>query len=497
MFRDPQRPHNLRLLEGDGLSFDSMRVKCSCQGESHRGTSMDGIFSGPLEFMDSSNGNQLKLFRCPGSRPWLGYMNSGCRCSTRVVQRGATSLHQPVTTTFVSIPEITNDIHKDAERYLESFKRSWIREQLRGNKPDVWQHANDHYVLEMLGFGFPPHHPKASVIQILVNHATSGNAANPAPQTMSERKDQEFQMLCMAQGSAKLDFQTAEAFGSGVLHEGIEKAMFVRRLREVTALQGFRREVPSSFQTTPQNPINAPANPGPENQQDKSDYTGLYLDNGHINANGSKSWLPAINLFGEGIFIQLSEPVLNNLVQDSRIMQRIGRLTNRLSALERQKGYASRFSTTWDLSPFLGNDKLMARLLVAHTASHLLIRELTLECGYSSASLKERIYASSESFGLLIYSTTPGADGTRGGLVRMAEIDRFRPIFQNAMEKARWCSSDPICGTTNGQGTESLNLGGCHGCSLIPETSCELRNQFLDRCLIAKTLSAGCPGFFG
>ena len=212
--------------------------------------------------------------------------------------------------------------------------------------------------------------------------------------------------------------------------------------------------------------------------------------------NGRPLWLPAINLFGEGIFIQLSGDLPNKLVQETGILDRIGTLTSRLAGLEAEKGYASRFSTTWDLSPFLGDPILMARLLVAHTLCHLLIRELTLECGYSSASLKERIYASPNSFGFLIYSTTPGADGTRGGLVRMAAIDRFRPIFQNAIEKARWCSSDPICGTTNGQGTESLNLGACHGCALIPETSCELRNQFLDRCLITKSLSAGVLGFF-
>jgi hypothetical protein len=37
----------------------------------------------------------------------------------------------------------------------------------------------------------------------------------------------------------------------------------------------------------------------------------------------------------------------------------------------------------------------------------------------------------------------------------------------------------------------------CHGCLLIPETSCENRNDFLDRALIVPTLNNDACAFFG
>ena len=146
--------------------------------------------------------------------------------------------------------------------------------------------------------------------------------------------------------------------------------------------------------------------------------------------------------------------------------------------------------------PELHDPAAMARLLVTHTTCHLLMRELTLECGYSSSSLKERLYFDKDCFGFLIYASTPGADGTRGGLVRMGEKSRLKPIFESCLEKARWCSSDPICATCHAQGADSLNMAGCHACALLPETSCELRNQFLDRCIVVKSEAGGLPGFF-
>ena len=84
----------------------------------------------------------------------------------------------------------------------------------------------------------------------------------------------------------------------------------------------------------------------------------------------------------------------------------------------------------------------------------------------------------------MIYTSTPGADGTRGGLVRMGERTRLQPIVESAIENARWCSADPICCTSLGQGADGMNLAACHGCALVPETSCELHNKILDRAML-------------
>ncbi|MFC6519803.1 Zn-binding domain-containing protein [Undibacterium arcticum] len=122
-----------------------------------------------------------------------------------------------------------------------------------------------------------------------------------------------------------------------------------------------------------------------------------------------------------------------------------------------------------------------------HTFAHALIRQLTLECGYSSASLRERLYVSEGEqgmAGLLIYTATPDSDGTLGGLQRQAMPDLLGPAVEGAIRSAQWCSSDPLC--INGEMTapESHSLASCHSCTMVPETSCEMHNRFLDRALL-------------
>jgi hypothetical protein len=51
----------------------------------------------------------------------------------------------------------------------------------------------------------------------------------------------------------------------------------------------------------------------------------------------------------------------------------------------------------------------------------------------------------------------------------------------DAIEQGRWCSADPVCSETAGQGLGGLNRAACHACTLVPETSCVLANSLLDR----------------
>jgi hypothetical protein len=140
--------------------------------------------------------------------------------------------------------------------------------------------------------------------------------------------------------------------------------------------------------------------------------------------------------------------------------------------------------------------------LLIHTLGHLLINELIYTCGYSSASLRERLYVSEtagrEMAGLLVYTAAGDSEGTMGGLVRMAKPENFLPVMRNAIGDARWCSTDPVCmdAGEKGQGPDSCNLAACHGCALLPETSCEEFNRFLDRGLVIGTFSAPSLGYF-
>ena len=150
----------------------------------------------------------------------------------------------------------------------------------------------------------------------------------------------------------------------------------------------------------------------------------------------------------------------------------------------------------------LENRTLSPRFVLLHTLGHLLINKLVFECGYSSASLRERLYVSTTPgramAGLLIYTAAGDSEGTMGGLVRMARPDNVRAVFASALNDARWCSTDPVCmdAGEKGHGPESCNLAACHGCALIPETSCEEFNRFLDRGLVIGTFERPDLGYF-
>jgi hypothetical protein len=131
------------------------------------------------------------------------------------------------------------------------------------------------------------------------------------------------------------------------------------------------------------------------------------------------------------------------------------------------------------------------------------MNQLTFDCGYSSAALRERLYASSREgrneAGLLIYTAAGDAEGTMGGLVRMGKPGYLEEVLDTALAGARWCASDPVCmeiGSTSGQGPDSCNLAACHSCCLVPETACEEFNRFLDRGLLVGTIDEPDLGFF-
>ena len=68
-----------------------------------------------------------------------------------------------------------------------------------------------------------------------------------------------------------------------------------------------------------------------------------------------------------------------------------------------------------------------------------------------------------------------------------------------ALRAAELCSNDPVCAEhVPGESMEERWLHGaaCHGCTLIAETSCEMRNEYLDRALVVPTLDAADAAFF-
>ena len=136
--------------------------------------------------------------------------------------------------------------------------------------------------------------------------------------------------------------------------------------------------------------------------------------------------------------------------------------------------------------------------VLLHSLSHALMSEIALDCGYPASSLKERIYALPsrqnpgvyDRCGILIYTATPGAQGTLGGLV--ATAPRFARLLKGALARLAICSNDPVCADhepDDRSGDRSTHGAACHSCLLISETSCERRNLFLDRDLLVRTMS--------
>jgi hypothetical protein len=239
-----------------------------------------------------------------------------------------------------------------------------------------------------------------------------------------------------------------EMFGSddkpSVLGDLFDGVFLVERLREVRVFVGFSRVKTDGELVHP-----------------------------HLGAK-HPSWYPAIEVFGEGIFLQFSEDAMRRWETAQRV------------ALEqRMEVFAA---TMNDDDPFLkrfaARAPVVGRFVLVHTFAHMMIRQLCYECGYSSASLRERLYVFPDRAGVLIYTADGDSEGSLGGLVRQGRSDRLEKTVFAALERAAWCSNDPICSEMPPHGPGKSNRAACHACVLESETSCSEMNALLDRELV-------------
>ena len=141
--------------------------------------------------------------------------------------------------------------------------------------------------------------------------------------------------------------------------------------------------------------------------------------------------------------------------------------------------------------------------VLLHTFAHLFIREISNICGYRAASIREKIYSEMDDkneikmCGVLIYVSSSDCDSSLGGLISVADDEEmFERIMDCMLERASWCSGDPLCISATKQGYKNLNYAACHDCTLLPETSCECFNCFLDRAAIVGLPDNPDLGFF-
>jgi hypothetical protein len=197
-------------------------------------------------------------------------------------------------------------------------------------------------------------------------------------------------------------------------------------------------------------------------------------------ARSAPSWVPASEVRGEGIFLRLPEALLCDW--ESRVAGSAALLAHEQAyARFRTNRYSDRLKGSFDPTAHWPG----ARYLALHTLSHLMVRTIALECGYSSASLSERVYAGTDDdprSGILIYTAVPDAEGTLGGLVSLAEQRDLTRLFRRALRDAMRCSSDPLCAERLPPApADFLHGAACHVCLFVSETTCERGNRFLDR----------------
>jgi hypothetical protein len=248
----------------------------------------------------------------------------------------------------------------------------------------------------------------------------------------------------------QIEFEVSTIPVPAKIDDHIQKLVAANRLREVRVLKAFTR-------------LHQPGEDGHE--------APIFSE--------SPSWLPAVEIRGEGIFVELSTDRLLAWEQDAGVVERTTELLTRTTAENRPS-----------------ESEPASRMILLHTLGHLLMSELALECGYSQASIRERIYSSAEMAGVLVYTGSPDSEGTLGGLVRQAQGNRFAEVLLGALNRASWCSGDPLCMDGTATLSDSLNMAACHACALSPETSCTEFNRYLDRALVVGLPGKSGVGFF-
>jgi hypothetical protein len=198
--------------------------------------------------------------------------------------------------------------------------------------------------------------------------------------------------------------------------------------------------------------------------------------------------LPAIKVYGEGVFLELN-------------MDAIIKWEKSVCTLRPELKHLVDHYNTTRVARLLPFRNITPKFMLLHTLAHALINQLSFDCGYGSAALRERLYCdldnpSQPMQGFLIYTSSGDSEGTMGGLVRQGKPGRLEVTLLRAIKQSAWCSSDPVCIESKGQGPDNSNLAACHGCCLLPETSCEEGNRLLDRALLVGTPEETKLGFF-
>jgi len=305
--------------------------------------------------------------------------DAGCAEQPRAVLLGATNSWFPITLSALAIPvagDALSQLVRDGWNYFAELQ----------SEAEV---ALIVRTLKQTGMlvGIDKHTPKA--IWEVVQATRNGNV--DAGVTQADIKGPEWEVLTASVPPSDWPhFMGKVVPAPRAFETRISSVLLLERLREVNALLGFTR-------------VEAPEESADPNE--RAARAALCVT--------APAWVPATEVHGEGIFVRLSENAVQAWEQTASVKAREAKLR------EGHRGWR----TSRRLDPteeFPG-----VRYAMLHTLSHLVIRELALECGYNAASIRERIYADVEGdepqAGILIYSASAYSDCTLGGLVELGK----------------------------------------------------------------------------
>lgn len=383
--------------------------------------------------------------KCTGRHPFRPLLRSE-RCQEKVIpsQRGASNVYFPVIRSAISIPPWTDPLYNLIDEHLKKIES--YREDYGDDGVDkvYIRHFADKYSREEFY-----------------------NALARREQNIKEFveiKRMEYQAITHhndpAYESNKKHFKAEEEVVPSSLKAYFSRIIKITRLRDVMVLLGFTR-------------VDAP---DPDADADEQ------VNIVRLNKTRHDSWLPAVEVNGEGVFIEFNKDAISAWLSKTSIAK--------LSTL--YKTCYREYCATRKWTNITDRD---AKYVLLHTFSHLLVKEMSLKSGYSSSAIKERIYANDDMSGILLYTGSSDKEGSLGGLVDLGSINKLLPIIKTAFENALICSNDPEC-LFNIPTAERANGAACHACCMISETSCENGNRLLDRGFVVPLVNREQDSFF-
>lgn len=401
------------------------------------------------------------LFTCPGHYPHLRQIEHECSEEAKTILLGASNSWFPSALSALSIPRATDKLGKLVEEQWATLTKTTSLAKL-----GFYREEQSTYP------GLIPLFAAYSDDEIwsAINAKRAGSQEdNAAPEDL---KSPEWQVFTQPEGAGEdRDFKLKRVAAPQGFEAWFEDTVLVQRIREVRTLLGFTRI------------------------ESNADFTeATLLRDGRMTrlCRDSPTWLPAAEVRGEGIFLRLREDRILAWESVPAVQQRHQEFLEAHKAWRRMRR----------LEPYDEGYPGM-RLVLLHSLAHALMRQIVLDCGYTAASVRERLYSrlpteeGGPMAGILLYTAAPDSEGTLGGLVELGTPLTLGRHLQQALENMRICASDPLCADhrpdTLGRG---IHGACCHACQFAPETSCERGNRYLDRSVLVNTFTARGTAFF-